>query len=215
MENHLHTTFLDLSTQTEPHSSSLDHSFDLSDLATQTDFTGFFDFGTQTTSHLTSTQSCQTCLATVLEAPPGQAAAVASPESCDVQTYLEEDTLNSMELVEFGTQTAGELLGMATQTTPDFYHHHHQILTGLEHRIDFGTQTIDSLFSSVDELLDASCVELDSSSRPPGCIDFGVQAELSFSGDQELYNMLDQGNMHVRDQGHVGDHVTDHVTDEN
>lgn len=62
------------------------------------------------------------------------------------------DALEELELVEFGTQTCFDedchtLLGMGTQTSPtDLFSH-------FQPHIDFGTQTIEELFSSAGSYL--------------------------------------------------------------
>ena len=150
MDGRFHTTFLDLSTQTEP----LEQSFDLSDLATQTNFTELFNFGTQTphtSVNHTATQSSEDARNYIM---------------CDCQQT------ENLELVEFGTQTlsVGEY-PMATQTSPgDLYCN----LSDLESRTDFGTQTIDELFSPI---LPPSCLTR-TSSHSTTQLDFSVQAEL-------------------------------------
>ena len=189
-------------TQTEPGAG--EHSFNPSDLTMQTDVTSFLNFGTQTPERTasqssqtssalhTANQSCQTGRQLTVEASSGH--------QVDPSTFPRyEECL----LVEFGTQTSHEaLLGIATQTSQtDFY-------ADFE-RADFGTQTIDELFSnymppSVDMAVG------DQGHTPPEHLDFSAQADLPF-------DRIAEGS------GHVFDHVTeesglvtevfDHVTE--
>lgn len=134
--NSLHSTMLlDLSTQTEPCSDHLEHMFDLSDLATQTDFTGLFDFGTQTTSQHTTSQSCQTTSTSTNNTATQNCQTYLPTQTCAPGMALEQPgpgppgrhSVTAVqgynhrmdEFVEFGTQTCPtdnhSLLGIATQ----------------------------------------------------------------------------------------------------
>ena len=131
---------LDLSTQTEPCS---DSTFDLSDYATQTDLTGLFDFGTQTTFEPTSSQGCQTVVDHALATQSCQ-----TPEfggsvdlyssipnnqcepSCCVDGYSTTDMNMDGFFVEFGTQTLERPHHSTMETTPD------------DLLVEFGTQTL-------------------------------------------------------------------------
>ena len=138
----------DLSTQTEPCSGGLEQQFDLTDLATQTDFTGLFDFGTQTSfRHTTSSQTSQTPAAASTchtETQSSQTPYLA-PHSQEFGTPVDHcaplypdpiaeygHSLTEMGVAEFGTQTHPldlHTLVARTQLTPD------------DLLVEFGTQT--------------------------------------------------------------------------
>lgn len=138
-ESGIHTSFLDLSTQTD----SLEPHFNFS---TQTDLTEFFNFGTQTIGHHhdMGTQSSQTQTPSLTQ-PPSQhhsysqtpvlspPAPLLSPPQGPlpppVQVYFQRDiNYSALDYVDLGSQTASHQMDFGSQT--------------ISHQIEFGSQTI-------------------------------------------------------------------------
>lgn len=193
------TLQLDLSTQTDP-SWTADRSFDLSDLAIQTDLRDNFDFGTQTTLQVTSTQSCQTgdhthtqsCQTYVLPElyTPGT-----TSELCPMGGHASHSgimglTPNDLS-VEFGTQTLppdahsfvtpGDFLaefGTQTQPPPDLQSLAATQTTHEDILVEFGTQTLPP--NTCTQSLATSQVTPDDL-----LIDFGTQTSLASHSQTE------------------------------
>lgn len=160
---------LDFSTQTEEATSygaqTLQSTFDLNDLATQTDFSELLGFGTKSASSQTYLVSDmqRRDMDAYLRTPSHQQGMEQHVRPLSAMNmYSRPGPLQSLECV--GTQTTvmnsyhfEEGPGMGTQTSPnDFY----CPLTDDDSRIDFGTQTSDWL-TDVASLLPSSCYEIE------------------------------------------------------
>ena len=205
--------FLDFSTQTEQ-SPCLNNSFDISNLATQTDFQEFLNFGTQTSCH-TSSQSSQTLHSQTTPSTPTLSqpeffGTHTSNQSCQTQHYHLIPP-SQTQVLNFGTQTASQSsqtqqnyavttpsppsnqAEFGTQTTS------YQLLgiatqtssndlycplNPLESRTDFGTQTID-FFSDVVPFLPPECLDLGTQTTSTTSLEFCMQAHMS---DEESHD---------------------------
>ena len=152
---------LDFSTQTDDscQGSSLQSSFDLNDLATQTDFSELLGFGTKCASSQTYLISDDDSLGQYLQmsnqSDSGSILKDAVGSLGGPTSLRTSESLLSLECVGTQTTLAGmcgyEGLGMATQTSPDDFF----CPLDEDSRNDFGTQTMDWL-NDVTALLPSS-----------------------------------------------------------